>query len=219
MKEPLLRAMMPEAEGPKGECMRNYELMVVIDSSPDGEKIDRTVSKIQEIITAKGGKIVSVDNWGRRRLAYEIQRRQYGFYALFVFELEPKEVNDLNRLLRLNPMVLRHLVVLLDPKVMAKIVLRSKGDVEDKIPEDISKDIPDKTLEEIPEEISEEIPEEISEGIPEGDDEVLMEDVDEKAGAEPVTEESAATDTGEVVEDTIDSASDDEEAEPEKTVE
>ena len=194
--------------------MRNYELMVVIDSSPDGEKIDRTVSKIQEMITAKGGKIVSVDNWGRRRLAYEIQRRQYGFYTLFVFELEPKEIKDLNRLLRLNPMVLRHLVVLLDPKVMAKMALRSKDDVKEKIPEDISEEIPDKTLEEIPEEI----PEEISKGIPGGDDEAFKQDVDEKVSAEPVTEESAAIDTGEVIEDTPDSASDDGEVEPEKSV-
>jgi small subunit ribosomal protein S6 len=109
--------------------MRNYELMVVIDSSSDAEKIDRTVEKIQEIITEKGGKILSVDSWGRRRLAYEIQRRQYGFYALFTFESDPKEVKDLNRLLRLNQMVLRHLVVVLDPKIMELAVKRPPAEV------------------------------------------------------------------------------------------
>jgi len=106
--------------------MRNYELMVVIDSSSDAEKIDRTVNKIQETLTEKGGKILSVDHWGRRRLAYEIQRRQYGFYVLFTFEFDPKVVKDLNRLLRLNQMVLRHLIVMLDPKAMAMQPRRPK---------------------------------------------------------------------------------------------
>ena len=111
--------------------MRNYELMVVIDPSSDSEKIDRTVAKIQETITEKGGKIVSVDNWGRRRLAYEIERRQYGFYVLSTFEFDPKEVKDLDRLLRLNQMVLRHLVVMLDPKIMDVAVKRPPTEVEE----------------------------------------------------------------------------------------
>jgi small subunit ribosomal protein S6 len=110
--------------------MRNYELMVVIDPSSDAEKIDRTVAKIQETITEKGGKIISVDNWGRRRLAYEIERRQYGFYVLFTFELDPKEVKDLDRLLRLNQMVLRHLAVVLDPKIMEVAVKRPPAEVD-----------------------------------------------------------------------------------------
>jgi len=109
--------------------MRNYELMVVIDSSSDAEKIDRTVNKIQETLTEKGGKILSVDHWGRRRLAYEIQRRQYGFYVLFAFEFDPKEVKDLNRLLRLNQMVLRHLILVLDPRVIAMQPRRPKEEV------------------------------------------------------------------------------------------
>jgi small subunit ribosomal protein S6 len=210
---------MLEADGPKGAFMRNYELMVVVDSSPDGEKIDQTVSKIQEMITAKGGKIVSVDNWGRRRLAYEIQRRQYGYYTLFVFELDPKEIRDLNRLLRLNPMVLRHLVILLDPKVMAKMALRPRGAVDDEILEDISEEIPDKILDKTSEEILEDTHEDVYEDIATGYDAAAMEDVDKKVREEPVTEESGGFDAGEVIEGTPDSASDDEESEPEKTVE
>jgi small subunit ribosomal protein S6 len=114
--------------------MRNYELMVVIDSSSDAEKIDQTVTKIQEMIIGKGGKDLTVDNWGRRRLAYEIQRRQYGFYVLFRFELEPKEIKDLNRLLRLNSMVLRHLVLVLDPKAIVAPISPLREDFEVEIP-------------------------------------------------------------------------------------
>jgi small subunit ribosomal protein S6 len=125
--------------------MKLYEMMVVIDSSPDAEKIDQTVAKIEGIITEKKGKILSVDNWGRRRLAYEIQRRQYGFYALFKFEIKPGEIVDLNRLLRLNPMVLRHLILVLDPKIAEKATTPAKVDSMDK-------DVEEKDLDKKPDE-------------------------------------------------------------------
>ena len=139
--------------------MRKYELMVVIDSSPESDKIDRTVEKIQELLTGKGGNIISVDNWGRRRLAYEIQRRQYGHYTLFLCELDPNDIKDLNRQLRLNPMVIRHLIVNVHPKVE----FRPLGKLE----EDFAEEIPDldtvnegEDVEEITETfIEEEIPE------------------------------------------------------------
>ena len=139
--------------------MKKYELMVVIDSSPEADKIDRTVERIQEILTGKGGNILSVDNWGRRRLAYEIQRRQYGHYTLFLFELDPKEIKDLNRQLRLNPMVIRHLVVNVHPKAdippLAKPEKEITGEMPDLEADDTGKDIgePEETL--IEEEVSE----------------------------------------------------------------
>jgi small subunit ribosomal protein S6 len=102
--------------------MNTYELMVILDSSPEAEKIERTVSKIEELIIGKKGKIVSTNNWGRRRLAFEIQRHQYGYYSLFTFEMDPKEVIDLNRIIRLNPMVLRHLIIVLNPKFLAQAI-------------------------------------------------------------------------------------------------
>jgi small subunit ribosomal protein S6 len=100
--------------------MKKYELMAIIDTTSEAEKIDRTVTRIEEIIAGKKGKVLSIDRWGKRRLAYEIQRRQYGYYTLFTFEVEPSEVVDINRLLRLNPMVLRHLLLLVNPKAAAK---------------------------------------------------------------------------------------------------
>jgi small subunit ribosomal protein S6 len=111
--------------------MNTYELMVIIDASPEAEKIDRAVKTIEELITGKKGKILSNDNWGRRRLAYEIQRRQYGYYSLFTFEIDPKEVIELNRMLRLNPMVLRHLMLLLNPKILEQVAIRPKPSILD----------------------------------------------------------------------------------------
>lgn len=115
--------------------MRTYEMMVVIDPSPDMDKIDQAITRIEEMITGKNGKILLTDRWGRRRLAYEIQHRQYGYYTLFTFEIDPKEISDMNRSLRLNSMVLRHLILVLEPK-MVDIALskprRSQEEVKEK---------------------------------------------------------------------------------------
>lgn len=119
--------------------MRTYEMMVVIDPSPDMEKIDQAITRIEEMITGKNGKILLTDRWGRRRLAYEIQHRQYGYYTLFTFEIDPKEISDMNRSLRLNSMVLRHLILVLEPK-MVELALskprRSEEEVDEEPPED-----------------------------------------------------------------------------------
>ncbi len=110
--------------------MRTYEMMVVIDPSPDMDKIDMVITRIEEMITGKKGKIHFTDRWGRRRLAYEIQHRQYGYYTLFTLEIDPTEINDMNRMLRLNSMVLRHLILVLEPKT-AELVLEKLKKVEE----------------------------------------------------------------------------------------
>ena len=111
--------------------MRTYEMMVVIDPSPDMDKIDQAITRIEEMITGKKGKILLTDRWGRRRLAYEIQHRQYGYYTLFTFEIDPKEIGDMNRSLRLNSMVLRHLILVLEPKIVELALSKQRKSEEE----------------------------------------------------------------------------------------
>ena len=111
--------------------MRTYEMMVVIDPSPDMDKIDQAITRIEEMITGKKGKILLTDRWGRRRLAYEIQHRQYGYYTLFTFEIDPREINDMNRTLRLNSIVLRHLILVLEPKIVELALAKQRKSEEE----------------------------------------------------------------------------------------
>lgn len=111
--------------------MRTYEMMVVIDPSPDMDKIDQAITRIEEMITGKKGKILLTDRWGRRRLAYEIQHRQYGYYTLFTFEIDPREINDMNRTLRLNSIVLRHLILVLEPKIVELALSKQRKSEEE----------------------------------------------------------------------------------------
>jgi small subunit ribosomal protein S6 len=71
--------------------MRKYEVMCVINPQLEEEAIDALVSKYSEIITTNGGEIEKVEKWGKRRLAYAIERITEGYYVLTLFKA-PSEV-------------------------------------------------------------------------------------------------------------------------------
>jgi small subunit ribosomal protein S6 len=66
--------------------MAIYETIFILDSLIPPKDIEATIQKYSEIITENGGSIREVDKWGKRRLAYEIQKKQYGFYVAIEFE-------------------------------------------------------------------------------------------------------------------------------------
>jgi small subunit ribosomal protein S6 len=94
--------------------MRTYELILVFDSGLEIEQIETELKKIQEIITRDKGLIRVWERWGKRRLAYEIRRRQYGYYSLVVFDVEAELVRELERTIRLTSSILRHLITIGD---------------------------------------------------------------------------------------------------------
>jgi len=94
--------------------MRPYELMVLIH--PDTEEVKTQVDEISEIIKSLGGEFLKADIWGKRRLAYPINKQAEGYYALLNFKLEPSRIGEVDRLLKLRDSVLRHLIVRLDEK-------------------------------------------------------------------------------------------------------
>jgi len=92
-------------------------------SVPDGtpEELIETSEAISGYVTAAGGRILRTSNespWGRRRLAYPIRHESAdlrdGFYTLYHFEIEPKRLEDIEREIRLNERIIRHLLLLLD---------------------------------------------------------------------------------------------------------
>jgi len=66
--------------------MAIYETVVILDSLLPPKEIDDIVEHFSKVITENGGKVRNVDKWGKRRLAYEIQKKQYGFYYAIEFE-------------------------------------------------------------------------------------------------------------------------------------
>jgi small subunit ribosomal protein S6 len=100
----VLQPLRPEEVG---FSVRNYELMVILDPELEERTIAPSLDRFLSVVTSRGGSIGKVDIWGRRRLAYEINKRPEGIYAVIDINAEPSAVAELDRQLNLNESVLR----------------------------------------------------------------------------------------------------------------
>lgn len=91
--------------------MRDYELTLVVNPETPEENFNSVIEKVSQLITQKGGSIVEVNRWGKRKLAYPIKHFMEGNYVLAQFKLEPKFIVELETNLRLPEEILRYLVV------------------------------------------------------------------------------------------------------------
>lgn len=89
--------------------MGMYETIFILDSLLVPEEIDKIIDHMKQMVESNGGKVVSVDKWGKRRLAYEIQKKQYGFYVAIEFEGEGPIPNTLEHEYNFNDKILRYL--------------------------------------------------------------------------------------------------------------
>ncbi len=99
---------------------RDYELGVIINPEVGDEQVRAIVDRVQQIITANSGQVVRVNAWGRRRLAYPIEHHRDGLYFFYDLILEPQSVAEIERDLRVNEDIIRHLLKLRDSRVVAQ---------------------------------------------------------------------------------------------------
>ena len=91
--------------------MRNYEFTFIIHPDVEDEGITGITEKVSQFITEGGGQVTNADHWGRRRLAYPIQKQKEGYYVLMQIQLDPKSLGELERKLKLTEEVIRYLLV------------------------------------------------------------------------------------------------------------
>lgn len=91
--------------------MNKYELALVLSPSIDEETKTAEVNKVQELIARFGGTIEKVDDWGKRRLAYEIQKVNEGFFSFTTFEAEASAPAEIESRVRIMENVLRYLII------------------------------------------------------------------------------------------------------------
>ena len=89
--------------------MGMYESIFILDSLLTPEEIDKTIERIKDVVVSNNGKVLTVDKWGKRRLAYEIQKKQYGFYVALEFEAEGNLPMTLQNEYNYNDKVIRYL--------------------------------------------------------------------------------------------------------------
>lgn len=87
--------------------LRQYELMIILDPEVEERTVAPSLDKYLTVVTAEGGSVDKVDIWGRRRLAYEINKKSEGIYAVIDFSATPATAKELDRQLGLNEVVMR----------------------------------------------------------------------------------------------------------------
>lgn len=91
--------------------MSKYELALVVNAKIEDEAREAVVEKAKNYVTRYGGTITEVEEWGKKRLAYEVQKMREGFYYFIQFEAEPTCPAEVERHVRIMDNVLRYLVV------------------------------------------------------------------------------------------------------------
>ena len=90
--------------------MKTYEMLYVLDAALADEAKESFVSKFEKIVSDNGGKVVSTDKWGVKKLAYPINYKSDGYYVLMTFEADGAVVDELDRVCGLSAEVLRRMI-------------------------------------------------------------------------------------------------------------
>ncbi len=103
---------------PKKGPMKTYELTYIISDAIADEDVPSTSLELSKEIEKLGGVIIKEEPWGKRKLAYPINHRNYGHYISLQLHFDGAKISDLDRILRLHPAVLRHLMLQVVPKAL-----------------------------------------------------------------------------------------------------
>ena len=96
--------------------MRRYELMLLLRPDLEDDKLQAAVEKVTRAIVNGGGSLSKVSPWGKRRLAYDINRHREASYFLIHFDIEPAQVREIERGMLITEEILRHLVTVLEDR-------------------------------------------------------------------------------------------------------
>ena len=100
---------------------RVYESAILINAALDDEAIKILVAKVKETITTNGGEILEVEDWGRKRLAYQVKKSKIGYYTIFRFSALPDLIPKLERYYQLDETILRYLTIALSKDALEQI--------------------------------------------------------------------------------------------------
>ncbi len=109
--------------------MKEYELTVLIHPDLEAD-LDTPLAKVRDIVTTAGGTIVKEDNWGKKKLAYAINREEFAVYVSFDVELPADAPLKISNIFNITDEVLRYLLVKVDPKGRAALAEQAKKAAE-----------------------------------------------------------------------------------------
>lgn len=108
--------------------MNFYESLIIINPTLDDTEVERIVGKAEESIKRGGGEILKIDNWGKKKLAYEVKKQKKGYYILFNFRMKPSAIGEFERSLKLTDPVIKFLIVRIDKELALKMMNKIQGE-------------------------------------------------------------------------------------------
>ena len=96
--------------------MRKYEIMIIIDPAVDERQVPALIEKYTNVVTSEKGVVDNLDIWGKRRLAYEINKKTDGIYVVLQLTCESATVSEVDRLMAIDEKIMRTKVVRTDSK-------------------------------------------------------------------------------------------------------
>ncbi|UCD79439.1 MAG: 30S ribosomal protein S6 [Desulfobacterales bacterium] len=112
--------------------MRRYETFVIVDPDISQEQRDLLLGRVKELITQMNGMLAFEDDWGERRLAYEIRKKERGHYVRFDYCGEAELVNEIERFFRIDDRALKYMTVLLDKDADLEKIKEEQAEAESK---------------------------------------------------------------------------------------
>ena len=112
--------------------MRRYETFVIVDPDLSQDQREQVIQRVEDLITQMDGFLVFTDNWGERKLAYDIKKRSRGYYVRFDYCGLSPLVNEIERFFRIDDRALKYMTVLLDKAIDFDKVKEEKAEAESK---------------------------------------------------------------------------------------
>ncbi len=106
--------------------MNNYELTFIIDAQLAPEKQEEIVTRFLEMLKSRNIEILNVEKWGKKKLAYAIDDKQYGYYLITQFRAPAVEIAEIEHFLKITPSIFRYLILHRNPKIQKMIQLESE---------------------------------------------------------------------------------------------
>ena len=90
--------------------MNKYEAVIILSTKAEGDTTVAFGEKMKALIS-ESGELTNVEEWGKKTLAYEVKKQKEGYYILFTFDAKPEFISELDRVLRLDEIVLKHMII------------------------------------------------------------------------------------------------------------
>ncbi len=89
-------------------------MLFIVHPNYEQDRLETVIDTVKKEITGKGGKILKADNWGKRKLAYLINKQRYGSYVLMYFETEPALIDDISNWMEIQHQILHQMIIRLE---------------------------------------------------------------------------------------------------------